>query len=193
MMNENDKRLIEENMDKLEITIKSIALKFNIGYAEFEDYRQMAYLTVCNKVHKYDGSTKFTTFADMVITHALIDKYRREKNKNLDTISLDDVCFEGDEDAKLMDFLASESNTENKVLAKVTDELIKKYIRDEKHKCSAHTTVRGFEALELKLAGYSGEEIANMFNVPSNSLRSWMSRAKKILLSQNEFVELVRG
>jgi len=32
-----------------------------------------------------------------------------------------------------------------------------------------------------------------MFNVPSNSVRSWMSKAKKLLLCEKDFVELVRG
>ena len=54
-------------------------------------------------------------------------------------------------------------------------------------------TLKGFEALELKLDGYSGEEIAKLFDVSSNSLRSWMSRAKKILLNEKGFVAMIRG
>ena len=92
-----------------------------------------------------------------------------------------------------MDFLASENDTENEVLTRITNDMVKKYIQNAKDKCTAKTTVRGFEALELKLEGYSGEEIACMFNVPSNSVRSWMSKAKKLLLCEKDFVELVRG
>ena len=40
MMSEKDKRLIEENMDKLEVTIKSLAIKFNVPACDFDDYRQ---------------------------------------------------------------------------------------------------------------------------------------------------------
>ena len=55
-------------------------------------------------------------------------------------------------------------------------------------------TVKGFEALELKMQGYSGSEIAQMFQVPANSLRAWMSRARAILLKDNSDVyELLHG
>ena len=193
MMSEKDKRLIEENMDKLEVTIKSLAIKFNVPTCDFDDYRQTAYFTLCNKAYKYDGSTKFITFANTVIINAMIDKYRREKNRNIEMVSLNDACFESEDETNLMDFLASENDTENEVLTRVTNDMVKKYIRNAKNKCTAKTTVRGFEALELKLEGYSGEEIACMFNVPSNSVRSWMSKAKKLLLCEKDFVELVRG
>lgn len=193
MMREKDKRLIEENLDKLEVTIKSLAKKFNVPACDFEDYRQTAYLTLCNKTYKYDGSTKFITFANTVIINAMIDKYRREKNKKIEMVSLDDACFECEGETNLLDFLASENDTENEVLTRVTNDMVKKYIRNAKDKCTAKTTLRGFEALELKLEGYSGEEIASMFNVPSNSVRSWMSKAKKLLLCEKDFVELVRG
>lgn len=195
MLLDHEKRLIEDNMDKLEIIIKVLAAKFNISKNEIDDYRQSGYLAICKKVHKYDGSTKFSTFANTVMTHAFIDKYRKDKSQKMDVVSLDDICSEDDDgsEACLMDFLASDNNTENEVLASVTNDMIKNYIKDAKVKCTAQTTVKGFEALELKLEGYSGEEIANMFNVPSNSVRSWMSRAKKALLNEHEFVELIRG
>lgn len=193
MMSEKDKRLIEENMDKLEVTIKSLAKKFNVPACDFDDYRQTAYLTLCGKAHKFDGRTQFITFANTVITNAMIDKYRREKNRNVEMVSLNDTCFECEDETNLLYFLASENDTENEVLTRVTNDMVKKYIRNAKDKCTAKTTVRGFEALELKLEGYSGEEIACMFNVPSNSLRSWMSKAKKFLLCEEDFVELVRG
>ena len=113
MMSEKVKRLIEENMDKLEVTIKSLAIKFNVPACDFDDYRQTAYLTLCNKAYKYDGSTKFITFANTVIINAMIDKYRREKNRNTEMVSLNDACFESEDETNLMDFLASENDTEN--------------------------------------------------------------------------------
>ena len=89
--------------------------------------------------------------------------------------------------------MASETDVENEVLSKITNDLIRGYIQSAKKNCSAQTTVKGFEALELKLDGYSGEEIAKLFDVPSNSLRSWMSRSKKILLNEKGFVAMIRG
>lgn len=195
MMSKNDRKLIEDNMHTVEIIVKRIMKKFGISKNEYEDYCQIGYLVLCSKVHRYDGSTKFSTFADRVLTNAFIDKYRFEKNRNKELLSLDDVCSE-DADGNgvsLAEFLVADTNVENEVLSKMTNDALKKYIASAKTKCSAKTTVRGFEALELKLEGYSGEEIANMFDVPSNSLRSWMSRAKKALLDEKDFVALVRS
>lgn len=195
MLSKNDRKLIEDNLHTVEITVKRIMKKFGISKNEYEDYCQIGYLVLCSKVHRYDGSTKFSTFADKVLTNAFIDKYRFEKNRNKELLSLDDVCSEDSDGngVSLAEFLVADTNVENEVLSKITNDAIRKYIASAKTKCSAKTTVRGFEALELKLEGYSGEEIANMFDVPSNSLRSWMSRAKKALLNEKDFVALVRG
>lgn len=191
-MTENEKSLIEENIEKLEYIIKKLICSFNIPKNEVEEYRQIAYLALCNKTNKYDGSTKFTTFANMVIKNAFIDIYRKEKLKKFDFISLEE-CFAEDDSgngAGLIDFLSTDNNTENEVLTKVRNDLVFKHIKMAKENCTAKTTVQGFSALELKIKGYSGEEIARMFNVPSNSLRTWMSKARKILLSDKEFMKL---
>lgn len=192
MLCENEKRLIEENMNKIEIAVKMLMTKYNINRDEFEDYRQTGYLILCEKVGKYDGSVMFSTFAKKVLANAFIDKYRREKAKNPNTVSLNELVGDDESEVSLADFLAADNNTENEVLTKVTGDMLKNCIKNAKSKCTANTTVKGFEALELKIEGYSGEEIAAMFNVPSNSLRSWISRAKKILLSENDVLALIR-
>ena len=194
-MREKDKKMIEENMDSINIIIKKLVGKFGISYTEADEYRQTGYLALCTAVCKYNGSTKFSTFANKVITNAFIDKYRRDKARKIDSVSLDNVYAEDDNgnEASLINYLATDNNTENEVLTRTTNDLIIKYIKNTKDKCSAKTTVKGFDALELNLRGYSGEEIANMFNVPSNSVRSWMSRAKKCLKENREFMELIRN
>ena len=191
-MKENEKRLIEENIEKIDYIIKKFICSFNIPSNEMEEYKQIAYLALCSKTYKYDGSTKFTTFANMVIKNAFIDMYRKEKLRKIDFVSLEE-CFAEDEagnGAGLIDFLSTENNTENEVLTKIRNELVFKHIKIAKENCTANTTVQGFSALELKIKGYSGEEIARMFNVPSNSLRTWMSKARKILLNDKEFIKL---
>lgn len=189
MLCENEKRLIEENMGKVDFIVKSFMAKYNINKDELEDYRQTGYLILCEKVGKYDGSVKFSTFAKKVLVNAFIDKYRRDKSKNVNTVSIDDIPGDDENDLSIADFLAADNNTENEVLAKVTQDMLRDYM--EKH-CTAKTTMKGFEALELKMAGYTGEDIAAMFDVPSNSLRSWISRAKKMLLNEKEVIALLR-
>ena len=193
MLSNQEKKLIEENMHTVEIVVKLMMAKYNIPQNEYEDYCQIGYVVLCSKAHKYDGSTKFSTFANKVLTNAFIDKYRSERTKIKEMLSLDHICKE-DKDgsgASLSEFLAADIDVENEVLSNVTSDLLKSCIKTAKNKCSANTTVKGFEALELKLEGYSGKEIADLFDVPPNSLRSWMSRAKKLLLSERDFAMLV--
>lgn len=193
-MTEYEKKLIEDNMNAVAITTRQFLKRYNIPQTEFEDYRQNGYLILCNKVHKYDGSTKFSTFIDVVLRNAFIDMYRTDKNRRLDMVSLDDYLSEEKSfnDAQLAEFLEDENSTENEAFAKLTNEIIKKCIKKSKVNCTSETTVRGFEALELRIEGYSGAQIAKMLDAPSNTIRVGISRAKKILLCDKEFTDVLQ-
>ena len=194
-MTDKEKSLIEENMKAIEIRTKQLVKKYGIPTREYEEYLQVACLVICNKIHKYDERKSFSTFVDAVLENAFIDMYRVDKSNKIDLISLDESCVQGGSgnELSLADFLATDNNTENEALTCITDENIKSCIKNAKAKCTSQTTVRGFDALELKLEGYSGVEIARMFNVPSNSVRSWISRAKKILLAERDLLELIKN
>lgn len=184
-MREFERKLIENNMCVVDYVVKDMIKKRYIPKEEYEDYRQMGFLILCSKVHKYDGRTKFKTFADKVLKNAFIDMHRT--NHDIETLSLDaKLCDNDENDEELINLLAAPDNTENEAIAKVTADMMKEHFNRVKEKCTAKTTVRGFEALELKMQGYSGMEIAEMFNVPANSLRSWMSKAKKLLVNDAE-------
>ena len=193
-MTDKEKLLIEENMKAIEIRTKQLVKKYGIPMHEYEEYLQVACLVICNKIHKYDESKSFSTFVDAVLENAFIDMHRADRSSKIDIISIDECCVEdgSGSEASLADFLATDNNTENEVLASITNDIIKKCIKRAKAKCTSQTTVKGFDALELKFEGYSGAEIARMFNVPSNSVRSWISRAKKTLLAEREFADLLK-
>lgn len=194
-MTDKEKLLIEENMKAIEIRTKQLVKKYGIPAHEYEEYLQVACLVICNKIHKYDEAKSFSTFVDAVLENAFIDMHRADKSSKIDLISLDECCIDDGcgSEASLADFLATDNNTENEVLAGITNDIIKRCIKKAKEKCTSQTTVKGFDALELKFEGYSGAEIARMFNVPSNSLRSWISRAKKTLLAEREFADLLNA
>ena len=192
-MTDKEKMLIEENMKAIEIRTKLLVKKYGIPQDEYEEYLQIACLVICNKIHKYDETKSFSTFVDAILENAFIDMHRADKSRKIDLISFDECCIDDGcgSEASLADFLATDNNTENEVLAGITNDIIKRCIKKAKEKCTSQTTVKGFDALELKFEGYSGAEIARMFNVPSNSLRSWISRAKKTLLAEREFADLL--
>lgn len=192
-MNTREKRLIEENMKAIEIRAKYLFKKYGSQHEEYDEYFQNACLMVCNKIHKYDGSTEFSTFVDAILENAFIDLYRMNGKNKPDVLSLDECCSGDDDcDVTLRDFLADKKNTENEVIARITETVVSNCIDKARMKCTSKTTVRGFDALELKIKGYTGTEIAKIFNVPTNSLRAWISRAKKELLREREFADLIK-
>ena len=190
-MMDNREKLIMDNMQ----TIKSITWftmkKIGLPKSEYEDYLQEAYLLILKKADKYNPEKKFSTFAEIVLKNGFIDLRRRDSQENLDLISLDEPLAEDEEEITIMDFLKGSYDTENEALQNVTIEQIKHCISQAKKNCTAKTTLRGFDALELRIKGYSGAQIAEMFKVPANSVRCWMSRATKLLDADGRLAALL--
>lgn len=194
-MNETKEKILIENMNLIKMIVWTLIKEYNIPKNEYEDYLQEAYLAVFAKLDMYNPEKKFSSFARIVIKNRFIDIYRKKKISMNSVVSLED-CVLSDVDGnttEMIKVLKALNNTENLALQKVTEEMLRKCICDIKRSCSAKTTVKGFEALELKMDGYTGEQIAKMFNVPSNSLRSWMSKARKILINNEAFIAVVNN
>ena len=96
-MNTDEKKLIEENINVIKGCVRRFMNVYNIPLYEYEDYYQVACLTVCNKVNKYDGTTKFSTFINVIIKNAFIDMYRADKKKYFEMIYMEDCLNEDDE------------------------------------------------------------------------------------------------
>ena len=191
-MNDTERRLLEENLKAVEIRAKYLYKKYAFPKEEFEEFFQVACMFICDRIHKYNGTTKFSTFVDNVLENAFIDRVRKINRQRIDEISIDECCTDcaDNNDTSLAEFLKSDNDTENEALLEYTKDYMKKCINRAKLNCTSKTTVRGFDALELKMEGYTGAEIADMLSVPSNSLRSWISRAKKLLFTDKEFKDL---
>lgn len=193
ILSEEEKLFIEKNMKTIEIGTKKFMNKYNIQMNEYEEYFQRACLAVCNKMHKYDRNMAFSTFVGAVLENALIDIHRKESRNIVGAVSIEE-CYmveDGELELSLGNFLTATDDTENDALSRIVDLEVKKCIKYAKEKCTSNVVIRGFEALELKIAGYTGTEIARIYNVPSNSVRAWISRAKKVLAAEREFKELL--
>ena len=190
-MNDNEKRLFRENIKAVEIRAKYLYRKYAMPNEDFEEFFQNACVFIGERIHKYDGRKGFSTFVDSVLENAFIDRLRVTTKRNLDCLSLDECSGDENEGTPMMEFLHADCNTENEVLSAITEDMVKSIIEDVRKKCTSKTTVKGFDALELKIQGYTAAEIAKIFNVPSNSLRMWISRAKKLLIKEKTFTELL--
>lgn len=182
------------HMQTLKALVKSVMKKLGIPQEEYEDCLQEAYILIWKKADKFNPDKEFGPFARRVITNGLIDLYKRNRELKKELLSLDyDVQDEEGNGVELVDLLKGENETENQALQNITVELLHKYIEKSKESCTVVSTVKGFEALELKIAGYSGEQIAKMYDVSSNSVRFWMSNARKILSHEENIVALLKN
>lgn len=194
MMRYKEEFLIE-HMQTLKSLVKSVMKKLGISQEEYEDCLQEAYILIWKKADKFNPEKEFGPFARRVVMNGLIDLYKRNRELKKELLSLEEDISQDEEgnSVGLIDLLKGEDETENQALQNITVALLQEYIKKFKDKCTAASTVKGFEALELKIAGYTGEQIAKMYHVSSNSVRCWMSNARKILSNQETIAALLKN
>ena len=192
MMNYREE-FVTENTQTIKVLVKSVMKKLGIAQNEYDDCLQEAYILIFKAADKYNQQKEFGPFARRVITNGLIDIYKRNRELMKEVLSLDNAINQDEEEngTPFIELLTGENETENQALQNITVKQMQEYITKVKTNCTAATTLKGFQALEMKMAGYSGVQIAKMFHVPSNSLRSWMSMARKRLLNDDHIMELL--
>ena len=183
-MNEREK-VITENMDLVKtVILNNIFYNRNTPLLEFDDLYQIGCLALCEAYDTFNGSVKFRTYAGKVVRNRLID-YCRKMNRiqknicHLDNSvpDSDDMCYEN--------IMSDENDSPQPFL---DDSEIAKLFQKTKQNYSG-ITLKGIEALELKLKGYSGVEIAALYGVAPNLLAAWISRAKQKLRNDTGFVD----
>ena len=157
-MNDYKEKILLENTETIKAVVRKLVKGFGIDKEKYEDCLQEAYISVYKNANKYNPEKKFVNFAYPIIKISLINMYRKDKERKLEKVYLNDtISDDGDADrTELADMLISNADTENEVLKKISETMVHDYISKLKGECSAKTTVKGFEALELKIAGYSG-------------------------------------
>lgn len=138
------------------------------------DLYQEGALALCKAAATYDGeSARFDTYATTVIRNHLYNccKAANTRQRILPSVSLD--AGDSDEDGQPK-FL--EPSTPDGV-----DELIGRLdaaslLADCKRRYSGVARL-GVEALELKVKGLSGADIARMYHTTPNNVGAWISRA----------------
>ena len=197
--NENDYELLymikEENEDAKEILYEKYApiveikaKKYytqmpNKGY-ELNDLIQEGMIGLSNAISDYQNQkdTKFSTFANICINRSIISfirDFNRQKHQLLNSsLSIDSRDLSG---RSLLDFLndTSAANPENSfVLLEEQEEL--------KEKMKQNLTSREKEVFDLRLEGFSYQEIALLLNISKKSVDGTISRIKqKILNAKN--------
>ncbi len=164
--------LVEANLSAVHWAIRGgIDVNENVCGMGYEDLYQEGCLALCRAAATYDGQrAKFRTYAETVIRNHLLDYCRalQAKRRSAPVISLD----EQREDEGSRERLASCDDTGRQV-----DRLCLAQLLEHGRRTYSGVARLGIEAMELKIEGYSGSDIANLYGVAPKHVGAWISRA----------------
>lgn len=139
-----------------------------------DDLCQEGAVALCKAAATYDGtSAKFSTYATVVIRNHLLNycKAINANQRNLPAVSLDTDTQDEDRPPPV-----PEPSVPDYATALIEQLDTDAMLADCKRRYSGVARL-GVEALELKVKGLSGLEIAQMYNTTPNNVGAWISRA----------------
>lgn len=189
ILNDAQRRLVAENTNVVKWAIyEHIKVNENIFGLGYDDLYQEGCVCLCKAAATFDGAkAKFVTYAQVVVKNGLLTYCVKMSVKNKLHVSVDDIPDESD------DYGGSENGTDtDDYSAMLSEEFIYGLLASLKTEYSG--TVRlGIEALELKVKGYTGAEIARMWGVGQNHVGAWISKAKKKLIQNERFMSELKA
>lgn len=141
-----------------------------------DDLYQEGAVALCKAACTYDGrSARFDTYAAAVIRNHLLNRCKAVNagQKKLPTVSLD---ADGQEDGRPPPF--PEPSVPDGTDRLIGDWTAAELLSDCKRRYSGVAKL-GVEALELKVKGLSGADIAQLYGAKPNEVGAWISRAAK--------------
>ena len=178
--------LVENNLFVVQQAIRmEIIVNESVYGFEYDDLFQEGCVWLCKAAVSYrpEKEAQFTTFARKVVANGLKTYCRLmcSKQKRLLTIP---NCSDLEENSLAMDQFANNESWDDVIANLDTMALLTTL----KHQYTG--TIRlGIEAIEWKVKGYSGVEIASMYGVKPNLVGAWISRAAKILSHNSTFTQ----
>lgn len=145
-----------------------------------DDIQQEGCLGLCKAAATFDGSCKFTTYATAVIRNQILSYCRSLHHSNVQMLSLDKFTDSECSSAGLID------EDEISLSISVTEAI---RLLQERRRGLNGVAQKGVHALQLKLLGFSGREIANIYQVSPNLVGAWISRAAVKLRQDKEFLQ----
>lgn len=169
--------MVEENMKLIHWTIRRyIDVNEGICGMGYDDLYQEGCEALCHAAASYDvhAGVQFPTYAGTVIRNHLLDYCRtlQAKCRNAQVLSLDDCG----EDGITREHLISYDDTDRQM-----DRLCLAQLLEHGRNTYSGTARLGIEAMELKVRGYTGTDIARLYGVEPNLVGAWISRATEKL------------
>lgn len=189
ILNDAQRKLVAEHTDVVKWAIyEHIKVNENVFGLGYDDLYQEGCVCLCKAAATYDGDkAKFITYAQVVVRSKLLTYCVKMSAKHKHVVSVDDIQDESD------DYGGSGGRAaEDEYSAMLSDDFVYGLLASMKFEYSG--TVRlGIEALELKVKGYTGAEIARMWGVGQNHVGAWISKAKKKLVQNERFISELKA
>ena len=147
-----------------------------------DDLYQEGAVALCKAASAYDGtSARFSTYATTVVRNHLYNhcKAVNTGRRNLPSVSLD---MEGPDDDRPPPF--PEPSVPDSTDALIGELDASALLADCKRRYSGVARL-GVEALELKVKGLDGVDIARMYHTTPNNVGAWISRAAQKMRKDN--------
>lgn len=185
-MDKKQQRLVEDNLQVVKLAIhKNIIVNDSLYGFEYDDLYQEGCIWLCKAAVSFDKTrnVKFSTYAERVVINGLRTYCRLMCSKQKHHILLP-IQKDQDDEAFSLDQIPAEDTLEQ--LFEEQDI----YILLQSMKQQYSGTIRlGIEAIEWKVKGLSGVEIAKMYGVKPNLVGAWIARAVNNLKKNSDFMK----
>lgn len=185
-LNAEQKMLVEKNLGVVRFAIhKNIIVNDNLYGFEYDDLYQEGCIWLCKAALSYNESrdVKFATYAEKVVTNGLRTYCRLMCGKQKHHVSLPVQTDPDTDDFSLEQIPADDP------LDKIFEEQDILLLLQNCKRQYTGTARLGIEAIEWKVKGFSGAEIARMYNVKPNLVGAWISRAAARLKQNESFMQ----
>lgn len=151
-----------------------VCLRYADDYMQAQDLFQEAFLKLAKNIGQWKGSGSFEGWAYRVFVNECISHLRKRAREKF-TYYYPETPSHDDEEASEDDFISSMNIY---------------YQESDDHHCEAQLILHMVQALPVHyrtvfnlfaIEGYSHREIAQMLNIPENTSKVYLHRARKIL------------
>lgn len=185
-LNAEQKILVEKNLGVVRFAIhKNIIVNDNLFGFEYDDLYQEGCIWLCKAALSYNEArdVKFATYAETVVANGLRTYCRLMCGKQKHHVSLP-----AQSEADNIGYTAEQIPAEDYLSSLMEEQDIFQLLHSCKQQYTG-TARLGIEAIEWKVKGLSGAEIAKMYGVKPNLVGAWISRAAQRLRQNRSFMQ----
>lgn len=185
-LSDSQRRLTEQNLNLVSRVIhRYIIVNANLVGFEYDDLYQEGCIWLCKAAASFQTGkgVPFTAYAEKVVANGLRTHCRLMGGKQKWSCCIP-LYSDSDILRSTLEQIPDITYQEDGML---TDMDVMQLLHRLKRQYTG-TARLGIEAIELKVKGYSGKEIAAMYGVKPNLVGAWISRAKQKLRQNQVFI-----